>query len=225
VYINQIVKSNQRLFAVDFSNRFVSLMVIKGNRKKSYKREIGGKFSIYLLDFFIEVLKNEELNINQIDCFIVATGPGKLTALRVGLSLIKALAIDKPIAGISSLPLMLSKINLEEDVLYYPTIPLSSSLFCTAGFVLKNKKLESVEKQRIVEYSEIKDMIDSDRRIVVEENDIIDANLLKAEEHYTNWSRMLEISGNRWDEFNDETLIPNYMVKPRVIIKNDCKTV
>ncbi|GEM_PF-7050595 len=225
MYIKQLIKDHQTLFAADFSSRFVSLMIAKNNQRKAYKKEIAGKFSIYLLDYFIEVLKNEELKISQIDCFIVATGPGKLTALRVGLSLIKALAIAKPIAGISSLPLMLSKIGLEENALYYPTIPLSSSLFCTAGFVLKNKKLESVEKQRIVEYSEIKDMIDSGRRIVVEENDIIDADLLRAEEHYTDWNRVLEISGNQWDEFNDETLIPNYMVKPRVIIKNDCKTV
>ena len=45
------------------------------------------------------------LELDGIDGFVVARGPGSFTGLRIGLSVIKGLsyAMDKPVAGVSSL--------------------------------------------------------------------------------------------------------------------------
>ncbi len=44
-------------------------------------------------------------DINSIDAFVVAKGPGSFTGLRIGISVVKALswAVSKPAAGVSSL--------------------------------------------------------------------------------------------------------------------------
>jgi len=107
------------MLAADFSDPFVSLLIIKDGQKSTYRKKIDGKFSIYLMDYLVEVLKDKKLQISQIERFIVAVGPGRLTALRVGLSLIKAMAFGKSIAGISTLPLICLRLKIAEGEHYY----------------------------------------------------------------------------------------------------------
>ncbi len=227
MYIDKFIKNSHTLIAADFSDPFVSLLIIKNGQRSAYRKKIDGKFSVYLMDYLIEVLKDKKLQISQIDRFIVATGPGKLTALRVGLSLIKAIAFGKAIAGISTLPLISLRLKVVEGEHYYPAARLSGKLFCVAGLTMINGKLEYEESQRVVDYSEIKDMINSGKRVVVGNPDGMSEFINKPilAECYTDWTRVLEISGDLWHESSDETLIPNYIVKPRVILKNDYKTV
>lgn len=227
MYIDKFIKNSHTVMAADFSDPFVSLLIIKNGQRSVHRKKIDGKFSVYLMDYLIEVLKDKKLQITQIDKFIVASGPGKLTALRVGLSLIKAMAFGKAIAGISTLPLICLRLKIVEGEHCYPAARLSGKLFCVAGFTMINGKLEYKEPQRVVDYSEIKDMINSGKRVVVSNSDGMSEFINKPilAECYTDWNRVLEISGDLWHEFNDETLIPNYIVKPRVILKNDCKTV
>ncbi len=227
MHIDKFIKNSHITLAADFSDPFVSLLIIKDGQKSEYRKRIDGKFSVYLMDYLIEVLRNNRLKMAQIDRFIVAVGPGKLTALRVGLSLIKAMAFGKSIAGISTLPLICLRLKVVEGEHYYPVARLSGKLFCVAGFVIVNGKLEYEEPQRVVDYSEIIDMINSEKKVVVGNPDGMSEFINKpiVAECYTDWNRVLEISGDLWHEFNDETLVPNYIVKPRVILKNDCKTV
>ena len=55
-----------------------------------------------MIDF---LLKQHGLQLPQIDCFGVATGPGSFTGVRIGLTTVKSFcqALDKPVVGISSL--------------------------------------------------------------------------------------------------------------------------
>ncbi len=65
----------------------------------------GRMYSAELIPRLSEALKHSHLEKQQIDAYVVATGPGSFTGLRVGLSTVKALAesFRKPIAAVSLL--------------------------------------------------------------------------------------------------------------------------
>ncbi len=62
--------------------------------------------SVILMDMVDHMIhKRAEISMDRIDGFAVAKGPGSFTGLRIGISVVKALAyaLSKPVAGISSL--------------------------------------------------------------------------------------------------------------------------
>jgi tRNA threonylcarbamoyladenosine biosynthesis protein TsaB len=65
----------------------------------------GGTFSAQLVPQIAALLEKHGFSRNDIDGFVVASGPGSFTGLRVGLAAIKALAeiLGKPIAAVSLL--------------------------------------------------------------------------------------------------------------------------
>jgi tRNA threonylcarbamoyladenosine biosynthesis protein TsaB len=65
----------------------------------------GGTFSAQLVPQIAALLEKHGLSKTQIDAFIVVSGPGSFTGLRVGLAAIKALAeiLQKPIVPVSFL--------------------------------------------------------------------------------------------------------------------------
>src|ERR1700724_3833183 len=65
----------------------------------------GGAFSAQLVPQIAALLARHRLSKTEIDAFIVVSGPGSFTGLRVGLAAIKALAeiLKKPIVPVSSL--------------------------------------------------------------------------------------------------------------------------
>jgi tRNA threonylcarbamoyladenosine biosynthesis protein TsaB len=65
----------------------------------------GGTFSAQLVPQIASLLAEHGFRRNQIDAFIVVSGPGSFTGLRVGLAAIKALAevLNKPIVPVSLL--------------------------------------------------------------------------------------------------------------------------
>lgn len=65
----------------------------------------GGTFSAQLVPQIAALLANHSLSKPDIDGFVVVTGPGSFTGLRVGLAAIKALAeiLQKPIVPVSLL--------------------------------------------------------------------------------------------------------------------------
>jgi tRNA threonylcarbamoyladenosine biosynthesis protein TsaB len=68
----------------------------------------GGTFSAQLVPQIAALLKKHSLKKTDIDAFIVVSGPGSFTGLRVGLSAIKALAeiLRKPIVPVTLLEIV-----------------------------------------------------------------------------------------------------------------------
>jgi tRNA threonylcarbamoyladenosine biosynthesis protein TsaB len=68
----------------------------------------GGTFSAQLVPQIAALLEKHGLSKTQIDAFIVVSGPGSFTGLRVGLAAIKALAeiLQKPIVPVSFLEIV-----------------------------------------------------------------------------------------------------------------------
>jgi tRNA threonylcarbamoyladenosine biosynthesis protein TsaB len=65
----------------------------------------GGTFSAQLVPQIAALLAKHSLTKHNLDGFVVASGPGSFTGLRVGLAAVKGLAeiLGKPIAGVSLL--------------------------------------------------------------------------------------------------------------------------
>lgn len=68
----------------------------------------GGMFSAQLVPQIAALLQKHGLSKTDLDGFVVVSGPGSFTGLRVGLAAIKALAeiLQKPIAAVSLLELI-----------------------------------------------------------------------------------------------------------------------
>ena len=58
-----------------------------------------------LLNDIDKLLHEVRVELSQIDCFAVATGPGSFTGLRIGIATVKGLAatLDRPCAGVPTL--------------------------------------------------------------------------------------------------------------------------
>jgi tRNA threonylcarbamoyladenosine biosynthesis protein TsaB len=68
----------------------------------------GGMFSAQLVPQIAALLQSHGFNKSDIDAFVVVSGPGSFTGLRVGLAAVKALAeiLQKPIIPVSLLELV-----------------------------------------------------------------------------------------------------------------------
>jgi tRNA threonylcarbamoyladenosine biosynthesis protein TsaB len=68
----------------------------------------GGTFSAQLVPQIAELVSKHRFNKKDVDAFIVVSGPGSFTGLRVGLAAIKALAevLHKPIVPVSLLEIV-----------------------------------------------------------------------------------------------------------------------
>jgi tRNA threonylcarbamoyladenosine biosynthesis protein TsaB len=78
----------------------------------------GGTFSAQLVPQIAELLSKHGFRKGEIDAFIVISGPGSFTGLRVGLAAIKALAeiLNKPIVPVSWLEVVAAASGIEGRV-------------------------------------------------------------------------------------------------------------
>ncbi len=98
------------LLVTDTSGKHASVALVRADREgKPQLMEssplAGGTFSAQLVPQIASLLSNHGLSKRNIDAFIVISGPGSFTGLRVGLAAIKALAeiLQKPIVPVSVL--------------------------------------------------------------------------------------------------------------------------
>ena len=95
-----------KILAIDTSTTHSSCSVMEDNN-------IVGDFSInqsmshneILLVMVDEVLKKLNMDIEDIDLFVAVTGPGSFTGIRIGVTVVKALAmaLNKPIVAVNTL--------------------------------------------------------------------------------------------------------------------------
>ncbi|WP_251716779.1 tRNA (adenosine(37)-N6)-threonylcarbamoyltransferase complex dimerization subunit type 1 TsaB [Lactobacillus agrestimuris] len=92
-----------------------------------------------------EILKENNLNLKDIDRFAVAIGPGSYTGLRIGITTIKMFAsiLNKSVVGISTLEAMAKAIN-DDSKLIVSTIDARNDNYFAGGYVLKNNQLENI---------------------------------------------------------------------------------
>lgn len=104
------------LLAIDTSGRNGSIALARAGKSSSNDGDIdvietvpltGGTFSAQLIPQISALLAGQEIDKLAIAAFIVASGPGSFTGLRVGLAAVKALAevLSKPVVAVSLLEL------------------------------------------------------------------------------------------------------------------------
>jgi tRNA threonylcarbamoyladenosine biosynthesis protein TsaB len=97
------------LLSIDTSGRNGSVALVRAEGSSLETLALlpleGRMYSAQLIPAIDEALKQTHLSKRDIDAFVVASGPGSFTGLRVGLSTVKALSevLHKPIAAVSVL--------------------------------------------------------------------------------------------------------------------------
>ncbi len=97
------------LLAIDTSGRNGSIALCRGDKTNFTTLQLtpidGGTYSARLIPAIAELLANHQLTKEQLDGFVVVSGPGSFTGLRVGLATVKGLCevLQKPLVSVSML--------------------------------------------------------------------------------------------------------------------------
>jgi tRNA threonylcarbamoyladenosine biosynthesis protein TsaB len=100
---------NVLIVAIDTSGRGGSIALCRGDGKSFEVLQLtsleGGTYSAQLMPKIAEALQQSNLDKTHVDGFVVVSGPGSFTGLRVGLATVKGLCevLRKPLAIVSML--------------------------------------------------------------------------------------------------------------------------
>jgi tRNA threonylcarbamoyladenosine biosynthesis protein TsaB len=102
-----------------------------------------GRHSKWLLGAVDEFLKDQGLEVSEIDLFAVGSGPGSFTGLRIGISTLKGLAwaLGRPVIGVSTLEALAMNLSVE-DGLVCPLLDARKKQVYSALFSVKAGRLE-----------------------------------------------------------------------------------
>lgn len=104
-----------------------------------YLKGCNTKHSLTLMPYVEECLNQSGLALNQLGFFVVVTGPGSFTGIRIGVSAVKALAFsnDKKVLPLTSFDLLAYSDNAPDNALCL--IDAKHGNYYAAGY--KNKKI------------------------------------------------------------------------------------
>jgi len=97
------------VFAIDTSGRHGSVALCRGDTGSFQTLQVqfleGGTYSARLMPTIASMLEKSGLSKEAVDGFVVVSGPGSFTGLRVGLATVKGLCeiLSKPLATVSLL--------------------------------------------------------------------------------------------------------------------------
>jgi tRNA threonylcarbamoyladenosine biosynthesis protein TsaB len=97
---------NELILAVDTTHEFGSLALLDGTEVvEEVLLHSPEGFGQVLFARLAELLDRRGRKIQDVDCFVAASGPGSFTGVRIGLACVKGLAeaADRPVAAVSNL--------------------------------------------------------------------------------------------------------------------------
>ena len=129
---------------------------VLGEATINFKRE----HSVILMEKVQELLKDCDVDIKEVDGFVVSKGPGSFTGLRIGMATVKGLSmgVNKPYVSISSLDaLAYSLINF--DGLICPIMDALRDSVFTCFYKNSNGNLEKVIDYSALDLEELVNQI------------------------------------------------------------------
>lgn len=103
-----------KILGVDTSNKIASVAIFENENKLGEKFSDDQKtHSEKVLPLVDSLLKEQNINIKSVDEFVVCTGPGSFTGIRIGVSLVKGMAegLGKPVVGVTALQGLLNAVD------------------------------------------------------------------------------------------------------------------
>jgi len=103
-----------KILGIDTSNKIASVAVFENKSKLGEKFSDDQKtHSEKVLPLIDSLLKELRIGIKEIDEFVVCTGPGSFTGIRIGVSLVKGMAEGtfKPVVGVTALEGLLNTVE------------------------------------------------------------------------------------------------------------------
>lgn len=140
--------------AVDSSSKVATAALMKDEKLLSEitlndKRE----HSVILMTIIEDLLKANNLSINDIDGYIVSKGPGSFTGLRIGMATIKGLSFgsNKPYVSLSSLDALAYSISTFDGIICPIMDALRDSVY--TALYKSSTSNGNVELERLTDYS------------------------------------------------------------------------
>jgi len=97
------------ILAVDTTHEFGSLALLQGTEvMEEVLLHSPEGFGQILFERLAQLLERQGCNVQDVDCFAAASGPGSFTGVRIGLACVKGLAeaTGKPVAAVSNLEVL-----------------------------------------------------------------------------------------------------------------------
>ena len=146
-----------KILAVDSSSATASVAIAENDKIiAEYFANCGLTHSETLAPMIQSILCNSKVDINEIDLFAVCNGPGSFTGLRIGVSIVKALAMvtNKPCVGVSPLHALAYNF-IDENSLIYSAINSRTNEIYSAVFKSENKVITRLTDDKSVMLDEI----------------------------------------------------------------------
>lgn len=157
------------ILAIDSSSKVATVALMKDNKllgeiTLNDKKE----HSVILMTIIDQLLKLNNLNIDDIDGYVVSKGPGSFTGLRIGMATIKGLSFgsNKPYVSISSLDALALSVSNFDGIIcpimdalrnsVYTSLYKSNSTFIKSENEFENINLSneaSATLEKLLDYS------------------------------------------------------------------------
>ncbi|MGQ9800693.1 MAG: tRNA (adenosine(37)-N6)-threonylcarbamoyltransferase complex dimerization subunit type 1 TsaB [Candidatus Saccharicenans sp.] len=135
------------ILAVDTTTRFGSVALVSGEEVLAEVNYASpSSHSRQVFRAVDDIIRLSGLKFDQIEGLAVAAGPGSFTGIRIGLSLVKALALasDRPLAAVSALEALASKLILPGSGLIVPMIDARKGEVFAGAYIAAGGELEEV---------------------------------------------------------------------------------
>lgn len=131
---------------------------ILGEYTINFKRE----HSVILMEKVEELLKDCNVDITEVDAFVVSKGPGSFTGLRIGMATVKGLSMgtNKPYVSISSLDALAYSLITFDGIICPIMDALRDSVF-TCLYKNDNGKLQKITEYDALSLEELVELLKS----------------------------------------------------------------
>ncbi len=140
------------ILSLDTTSKFSSISISKGEKTQiEYNFTTNDNLSSMLIPTIKFLLETINLDLNDIDVFGIAIGPGSFTGIRVGLSTIKGLLFEKkkPVVPVVTLKALAYK-HIDSNYPIIPVIDAKREEVYIAGYNFSNQsKTEIIPPQLI----------------------------------------------------------------------------
>lgn len=133
------------------------MALLKDTAIATIQGENGLQHSQQFYPLLKKLLTSQNLSLSEMDLFIVNTGPGGFTGLRVGIAVISALAytLKKPLIGINSLDLIASQSGVLEKPVLVLLKATGHEFYCGVRAVSADFRVITIGKDIILDGAEV----------------------------------------------------------------------